>query len=109
MKNSAQPAQKTQQRKAVRVSIPMFDVSQLPDIDLLLYINAAHPEFLMLLAEELDAGRSEQEIIQGMCNAGAPPIAMRNTQRALRAMNAVADRLDRAEWAEAQKPPAAAP
>ena len=109
MKNNTQPARKTEERKAVRVTIPTFDLSPFPDTQMLFYISRAHPEFWKLVTEEWVRGLSEQQIIQGMCDAGAPPIAMQNTAIVLRALRVVSEREWAAERAVAPTPPATAP
>lgn len=67
-----------------------LDLSQISDISVLRMLADEKPEFVDILATQLDHGRSDEEIILLVCQAGGSAQLMRYAKKCLRALRALA-------------------
>lgn len=67
-----------------------FDLSRISDFEVLRIVGAEKPEFVDIIAAEIDKGRTDEQIIRLVCESGGSPQAMRYTQKCLRALRRLA-------------------
>ena len=78
---------RTDSRKGLaRASGSAVDLSQYSDLFVLRVVAKERPEFVDILAGQIDRGRTDTEIIRIVCDAGGSPQAMRYAQKILRAL-----------------------
>ncbi len=80
------PEQQGQPRALARATGSALDLSQYSDLFVLRVIGEERPEFVDILAGQIDKGRTDAEIIRIVCEAGGSPQAMRYAQKILRAL-----------------------
>ncbi len=66
-----------------------LDLSQRSDLDLLRVISNERPEFVQIVVNQMDAGRTDEEIVRITCEAGGSPQAMRWTKAVCRALRSL--------------------
>jgi hypothetical protein len=62
----------------------------LSDIEVLRIVGTETPEFVDIIAGEIDKGRTDEQIIRLVCESGGSPQVMRYTQKCLRALRRLA-------------------
>jgi hypothetical protein len=62
------------------------DLSQYSDLEVLRIVGAESPDFVDLLASQIDSGRSDEYIIKAVCEAGGSAQAMRYGKKLLTAL-----------------------
>lgn len=63
-----------------------LDLSQYSDLDVLRIVGGEKPEFVDILAGQVDRGRTDQEIVRLVCESGGSAQAMRYAKKILRAL-----------------------
>ena len=67
------------------------DLSRLSDLEVLRIVGTERPQFVDIIAGEIDKGRTDEQIIRLVCDSAGSPQAMRYTQKCLRALRRLAD------------------
>jgi len=68
----------------------MLDLSQHSDLDVLRIVGNERPQFVDIIAGEIDKGRTDEQIIRLACESGGSAQVMRYTQKCLRALRRLA-------------------
>ena len=66
------------------------DLSRFSDLEVLRIVGTERPEFVDIIAGEIDKGRTDEQIIRLACDSGGSPQVMRYTQKCLRALRRLA-------------------
>lgn len=66
------------------------DLSRYSDLDVLRIVGTERPQFVDIIAGEIDKGRTDEQIIRLVCDSGGSPQVMRYTQKCLRALRRLA-------------------
>lgn len=66
------------------------DLSRFSDLEVLRIVGTERPEFVDIIAGEIDKGRTDEQIIRLACESGGSPQVMRYTQKCLRALRRLA-------------------
>lgn len=66
------------------------DLSRYSDLEVLRVVGSEKPEFVDIIAGEIDKGRTDEQIIRLACESGGSPQVMRYTQKCLRALRRLA-------------------
>lgn len=82
----ATPEQQAQPARCALAAGSAVDLSQYSDLFVLRVIGEERPEFVDILAGQIDRGRTDAEIIRIVCEAGGSPQAMRYASKLLRAL-----------------------
>lgn len=67
-----------------------LDLDRFSDLDVLRVLGEDRPEFVDILAAQMDRGRSDEQIVALVCEAGGSAQMMRYAKKCLRALRSLA-------------------